>query len=182
MERISVRSPAARRLRPVLAAVCLLLLLAARPAAAAVPPSVILRMDGHEETVRLIRSKNLWTLMLPSSASPQAMTGAGGVALPDMAGVSGTEDSKIGLTVSGRQTKLQILPSGNVGTVFVTLDRLTLSQFGSSKRRSDTGACRVYDAEGRLSAEGALSAFSHMASSWWYFTLSSGSRRLSTQR
>ena len=160
MERISVRSPAARRPLPVLAAVCLLLLLAARPAAAAVPPSVILRMDGHEETVRLIRSKNLWTLMLPSSASPQAMTGAGGAVLPDMAGVSGTEDSKIGLTVSGRQTKLQILPSGNVGTVFVTLDRLTLSQFGSSKRRSDTGACRVYDAEGRLSAEGALSGFS----------------------
>ncbi len=143
----------------ILPAAFLLLLLAAPAASAAKTPAVTLQMDGRTETVKLIRSTNLWTLMLPSSANPAGMAGTGGLVLPDLTGLAQTEDSRIGVTIGGKASKLRILPSRNTGTVFVDLDRLSLSQFGSSKRRSDTGACRIYDAEGRLSAEGRLTGF-----------------------
>ena len=143
----------------ILPAAFLLLLLAAPAASAAKAPAVTLQMDGRTETVKLIRSTNLWTLMLPSSADPAGMAGTGGLVLPDLTGQALAEDSRIGVTIGGKASKLRILPSRNTGTVFVDLDRLTLSQFGSSKRRSDTGACRIYDAEGRLSAEGRLAGF-----------------------
>ena len=119
----------------ILPAAFLLLLLAAPAASAAKTPAVTLQMDGRTETVKLIRSTNLWTLMLPSSADPAGMAGTGGLVLPGLTGLAQSEDSRIGVTIGGKASKLRILPSRNTGTVFVDLDRLSLSQFGSSKRR-----------------------------------------------
>ncbi len=136
------------------------LLLAAPAALAAKTPSVAFQLDGHTETIALIQSINLWTLMLPSSVNPGDLTGVNGLELPDLSDVPTDQESSVRVTINGKKARLRILPSQNAGSVFIDLDRMSLSQFGSSKKRKDTGSCRVFDAEGHFSAEGRLASFS----------------------
>ena len=123
-------------------------------------PSVVLDMSGYKEEVVLIKVNNVWTLMLPSGIKLSSIYAGKGVVLPDLKDDQIGEDQRISFSYNGKQTKLMIIPSENIGSTFIWLDRMKLAQFGDNKKRSDTGYLRVYDSQAHLDNEGELTKFS----------------------
>ena len=140
----------------------LMLLLLWLPAAAvaAKPPSVTLVMDGREERILLTRAENAWTVMLPSGVDGAMLHDGQAVALAGMTEGAVSFDTRVSASVNGKQTVLRLLPSANIGSVFIDLDQMKLSQFGDSKRRKDSGRYRLYNTQSLLDSEGIITEFS----------------------